>query len=197
MNGSILPFRPDYAFPSTLMRDLLEKGKQYNISEIVPFSPEEIIVAQWVGLKCRYGCSRYGSSWCCPPATPSPEKVEILLLEYSLALLLVGTQTCPEFYRNNRSKRIKLVHQWKGTVSLERMLFLKGYYKAFSLVGEACALCEKCAYPDECRFPQERRPSLESLSIDVIGTIKRLGRSARIAQNRCESYSYYAIILVE
>lgn len=197
MNKNLIALRPDFNIPSSLMRDLLAKGKKYNIGEIVPFSPSDMIVAEWVNLKCRYGCSKYGSSWCCPPATPRLEKVEALLSEYSLALLLVGTQTCPEFYRDNRQKRIKQVRQWKGTVSLERLLFLKGYYKAFSLAGEACALCKQCAYPDECRFPRERRPSLESLSIDVIGTVKRLGRSPQIAQHYCESYSYYAVILVE
>jgi predicted metal-binding protein len=109
----------------------------------------------------------------------------------------VGSHTFPGFYQENHQKRVKQVRSWKGTVSLERMLFLEGYYKAFSLVGEACALCKECAFPEECRFPAERRPSLESLSIDVIGTLKKLGRTPRIAQHLCESYSYYAIILVE
>lgn len=197
MNKNILPFRPDYGIPSPLMRELLERGKQFNITEIIPFSPEEITVAQWVNLKCRYGCSKYGSSWCCPPATPPPEKVENLISEYSLAMLLVGIQNFPEFYLENRQKRLKQVRTWKGTLSLERFLFLEGYYKAFSLVGESCALCKECAYPDECRFPRERRPSLESLSIDVIGTLKKLGKTPRIAKHHCESYSYYAVILVE
>jgi predicted metal-binding protein len=197
MKTNIVPFKPDLGFPSNLLRSLLKKGKRFNIEEIIPFSPKDINVAQWVNLKCRYGCTRFGSSWCCPPATPSLDQVEQLLSEYSLALLLVGTQQFPEFYRNNHQKRLKQIRTWKGTITLERALFLEGYYKAFSLVGEACALCKECAYPEECRFPAERRPSLESLSIDVIGTLKKLGRPPRIAQHHCEAYSYYAIILVE
>jgi 5-hydroxybenzimidazole methyltransferase len=197
MNENIIALRPDYGFPSALMSELLKKGRHYNITEVIPFSPSDIMVAQWVNLKCRYGCSKYGSSWCCPPATPALDKVEALLSEYSLAVLLVGTHQYESFYRDNHQKRIQQVRSWKGTLSLERFLFLKGYYKAFSLIGEACALCKECAYPDECRFPRERRPSLEALSIDVIGTVKRLGRSPQIAQHFCETYSYYAIILVE
>ena len=197
MKKNIVPFRPDWGVPPLLLKDLLKKGKRFNIEEIIPFSPKDINVAQWVSLKCRYGCSRYGTSWCCPPATPGLDKVEHLLSEYSLALLLVGTQRFPEFYKNNHQKRLRQIRSWKGTISLERSLFLDGYYKAFSLVGEACALCKECAYPEDCRFPAERRPSLESLSIDVIGTLKKLGRTPRIAQHHCEAYSYYAIILVE
>ncbi|MBW2337139.1 MAG: DUF2284 domain-containing protein, partial [Deltaproteobacteria bacterium] len=118
-----------------------------------------IEVAEWVRLKCHYGCSRFDSNWTCPPATPGPDKVRAILDEYELALLLVGTKNCSDFYLNNGRKRFSQVRCWKGTISLERMLFLEGYYKAFSLVGDCCALCKECAYPEDCRFPQEKRPS--------------------------------------
>ncbi len=98
---------------------------------------------------------------------------------------------------DNSSKRIKQVRFWKGTVSLERLLFLEGYYKAFSLIGETCALCKECAYPNECRFPQERRPSVESFSIDVIGTLQNLGVKPRVANSTNDTFSYYGIILVQ
>ncbi len=113
------------------------------------------------------------------------------------ALLLVGSTSCSDFYLNNEHKRISQVRCWKGTISLERLLFLEGYYKAFSLVGECCALCKECAYPDDCRFPQEKRPSVESFSIDVIGTLKNLGSTSTVAAKTCETYSYYGIILLE
>jgi predicted metal-binding protein len=80
---------------------------------------------------------------------------------------------------------------------MERMLFLEGYYKAFSLVGECCALCKTCAYPKECRFPQEKRPSVESFSIDVIGTLKKLGASSQVATSTSEAFNYYGVILLE
>jgi len=193
----VVPFKENEGISADLMKDIRAKGQDFGLTSIVPFRAEEIIVAQWVHMKCSYGCSRYNSSWCCPPATPGPEKAKAMLDEYSLALLLVGSQSCPEFYLDNSSKRIKQVRFWKGTVSLERLLFLEGYYKAFSLVGETCALCKECAYPEECRFPQERRPSVESFSIDVIGTLQNLGVKPQVANNTNETFSYYGIILVE
>ncbi len=193
----VIPFKAREGISQELVQQLLEKGKQYGLNAVFPFSTDRIVVAQWVQLKCRYGCSRYNTSWCCPPATPDPEKARAVVDEYSLALLLVGSTSCVDFYLNNNRKRTKQVRCWKGTVSLERMLFLKGYYKAFSLVGECCALCKTCAYPDDCRFPQEKRPSIESFSIDVIGTLKNLGISPRVASHKNESYSYYGIILLE
>ena len=51
--------------------------------------------------------------------------------------------------------------------------------------------------PDDCRFPQEKRPSVESFSIDVIGTLKNLGTTSTVAAKTCETYNYYGIILLE
>lgn len=193
----VVPFKNSEGIPHALLQQLLKKGKKYGLETIFPFSTDEIVIAQWVYLKCRYGCSRYNTNWCCPPATPGPETVRTLFKEYALALLLVGSQTRPEFYLDNARKRTKQVRYWKGTVGLERLLFLEGYHKAFGLVGETCALCKECAYPGDCRFPQEKRPAVESFGIDVIGTLQNIGVTPRVARRRMQSFSYYGIILVE
>ena len=192
-----VPFKVHEGISPSLLNRLLEKGKEYGLKAVFPFKTEKVVVAHWVSLKCRYGCNRYNTNWCCPPAPPDPETARAVLSEYSLALLLVGSQSSPEFYLNNARKRKNQVHCWKGTISLERLLFLEGYYKAFSLVGETCALCKECSYPEDCRFPQERRPSVESFSIDVIGTLKNLGETPKVANRVSEAYNYYGIILLE
>ena len=194
---NIVPFRNREGISHALTQRLLTKGAEYGLTAIFPFSIDKIVVAEWVRLKCHYGCSRFDSNWTCPPATPKTDKIREILSEYELALLLVGTKNCSDFYRDNGRKRISQVRCWKGTVSLERLLFLEGYYKAFSLVGECCALCKECAYPESCRFPQEKRPSVESFSIDVIGTLKNLGTTSKIATHTAETYNYYGIILLE
>ena len=193
----VIPFKSDAGISHELLQRLLSRGKRYGLNAVFPFSIKQIIVAEWVHLKCRYGCSRYNTNWCCPPATPSPEKVRAILSEYTRALLLVGSKSCADFYRDNGRKRASQVRCWKGTISMERMLFLEGYYKSFSLVGECCALCKKCAFPEVCRFPQEKRPSVESFSIDVIGTLKNLGTTSRVATHTAETFNYYGIILLE
>jgi len=193
----IVPFENSGGNSEDLTQKLLEKGKPFGLTEIHPFSVEKIIVAEWVNLKCRYGCKQYNTNWCCPPATPSPDLVRRILNDYSRAFLLVGSHKSPDFYRNNQRKRALQVRCWKGTISLERMLFLEGYYKAFSLVGENCALCKTCAYPEDCKFPQEKRPSVESFSIDVISTLKNLGKTSAMKGDVKDEFNYYGIILVE
>ena len=180
-----------------IFAELAKFAKKYNIHEIIPLNTTEICVAPWVRLKCKYGCNKYGKSWCCPPETPTPEKMQDILKEYRKALLLCGSLRNGDFYRENQKKRRIQVNTWKGTVALERRLFLAGYYKAFSLVSETCALCKTCRYPAECKFPTDRRPSVESCSIDIFQTLKNINKQFQIAQNVTAEYNCYSIILLE
>jgi len=189
-------FREEINIPDDVLKDISKKGKSYGIETIKPFSVDEFELAEWVGLKCRYGCSQFGTNWSCPPATPELSQARAIISEYSVALLLVGSQKCTNFYLNNSKKRSEQVRYWKGTVSLERHLFLHGYDKAFSLVSGSCSLCKECAYPAACRFPIEKRPTIESLAIDVIGTLKNLGIDTKVAGNPKELFKYYAVILL-
>lgn len=195
--NNVVEFRSHTGIPSHLVGRLLEKGQEHGITSVQPFTIEQLVVANWVNLKCRYGCQKFGTSWCCPPATPAPEEARQILAEYSSALLLSGQQQCTGFYRDNERKRIDTVRYWKSIVSIERLLFLEGYYKAFALVSGICSLCRQCAYPDACRFPQEKRPMIESFSIDVIGTLRNLGNKAHLARNISETFNFYGIILLE
>ena len=193
----VIPFKVNTGLPQHVFEEVRERSSRLGWDSIHFLPVEDIVIAHWVQLKCRYGCSSFNSNWCCPPATPGPEAVHKVMQEYSLALLLVGRQNNPGFYRNSKRKRASQVRYWKETVALERHLFLQGYYKAFSLLSGPCALCRSCAYPKECHFPQERRPSVESFSIDVIATIKKMGLTTPVATSVNDIYYHYAVILVE
>jgi predicted metal-binding protein len=189
-------FRAECNIPDDVLKRISGKGREYGIETIKPFRVENFEFGEWVGLKCSYGCSQFGTNWSCPPATPELSKARAIISEYSIALLLVGSQQCTNFYINNAKKRSQQVRYWKGAVSLERQLFLDGYDKAFSLVSGACSLCKECAYPEACRFPTEKRPTIESMSIDVIGTLKNLGINTMVAKDPKELFKYYAVILL-
>ena len=197
-DAEVIPFRVEpKGISKKLISELLDKGKKYGLTEIIPLTTDKIVVAEWVHLKCQYGCSQFNTSWCCPPVTLDYGKTKNLMKEYSLALLLVGRTSQVNFYRNNHRKRVRQLRGWKGTVSIERLLFMEGFYKAFSLVGEGCALCKTCAYPENCRFPRDKRPSLESFSIDVMGTLKAIDIVPKVATSINDHYSYYSLILLE
>ena len=180
-----------------IIAELAKLGKKYNIHEILPLNSDDICVAPWVRLKCKYGCDRYGKSWCCPPETPTSDEMQLILEDYRKALLLCGVVKNGNFYRDNQKKRRVQVNTWKGTLALERQLFLAGYYKAFSLVSENCALCKTCTYPKECKFPKDRRPSVEFCSIYIFQKLENINRQFEIAKNVTAEFNCYSIILLE
>lgn len=180
-----------------LIHRIFQQRQFYALDAVIPLRIADIAIAEWVHMKCRYGCSRFNTSWCCPPNAPDPDKAKAVLQEYTWALLLRSSKSCPDFYRDNHRKRVTSVRFWKGSVSVERLLFLEGYYKAFALVGESCALCDTCAFPEPCRFPAEHRPSVESFSIDLFATLRNIGKTSEIATSTKDTYSHYSIVLVE
>jgi len=156
----------------------------------------DIVTARWVRLKCRYGCAKYNTSWCCPPAAPNLQMTRDILSEYELAVLLINENHNKHFYRNSTSKRRIQIKQWKSTIALERNLFLMGYYKAFGLPADTCALCKECAYPKQCKFPNEKRPTMEACGIDVFQTLKNLKLATGLVRKIEDCFYSYSLILL-
>ena len=46
-----------------------------------------IVTAEWVRLKCQFGCGGYGKRLCCPPHTPTPEQMRRAIAGYEYALI--------------------------------------------------------------------------------------------------------------
>jgi predicted metal-binding protein len=49
--------------------------------------PQKIIVAQWVRMKCMFGCVEYGRSGACPPNTPSVTDYEQKMDRYAFLMV--------------------------------------------------------------------------------------------------------------
>lgn len=94
-----ITFRYQEGLPESVLNALKEKGRNHGIYSIVPFDVKNIVVAQWVNLKCRFGCSQFNANWSCPPSTPNIGEVRELLSEYTTALLLIGNRQCKDFYK--------------------------------------------------------------------------------------------------
>jgi len=50
--------------------------------------PRSIITAEWVRMKCQFGCSGFGQGHCCPPYTPTPEVTRRVIDCYQKAILV-------------------------------------------------------------------------------------------------------------
>lgn len=145
-------------------------------------STETIVTAEWVRLKCQFGCDEYGRRLTCPPYSPTPEQTKRMVSEYKEAILIHGDK-----YTDIR----------KIIVTLEREIFLAGYYKSLGLSAGPCNLCPLAKCPKLCKHPELARPSMEACGIDVYATVRANGFPIEVLKNRTCKENYYGIVLIE
>jgi predicted metal-binding protein len=157
-------------------------------------SPQNIIVAQWVRMKCMFGCKNYGAKACCPPNTPPVDECRIFFREYTEGVV---------FHFEKKLKNPEDRHAWskginKRLLGLERDVFLAGNPKAFLLFMDSCGACGNCAEErTECRNKRSARPPPEAMAMDVFSTVRRLGYPINVLRNYSETMNRYAFLLVE
>jgi predicted metal-binding protein len=120
--------------------------------------PRSIATAEWVRMKCQYGCPGFGMRLCCPPYTPSPDLTRKVIDSYGRAILL--------HQRVKKGEKKKAFNE--AVVRLEIEIFLDGYYKAWSMGSGPCRLCKECDPAGLCKHGYEARPSMEACGIDVL-----------------------------
>lgn len=158
----------------------IKRAKELGAKEAKIIPAKSIVAAEWVRLKCQFGCDGFGKCLVCPPNSPTPEVTRRMLAYYKDALLIHG----------DGHTRIRPI-----VVKLEREIFLDGYFKAFGMAAGPCELCAECA--EFCRHPEKTRPSLEACGIDVYTTVRANGYPIRVVKTaQCEG-NYYGIVLIE
>jgi len=155
--------------------------------------PKQIEVAQWVRMKCTFGCSGYGKSGCCPPQTPSVNDCRRFFDEYTSAVV---------FHFPVQFDEPKDRHAWskKATldlVELERQVFLAGHERAF-VMSHGCSLCRECETDRvNCQKPELARPSAEAMAVDVYTTARKLGFPIEVKTDPCQAMDRYSILMVK
>lgn len=157
----------------------IKKAKDMGVKDAKIIAAKTIVTAEWVKLKCQFGCGGYGKTLTCPPYSPTPEQTKRMLAHYEYGVLLHGdeyTSIC------------------NIVSTLERDIFLDGYYKAFGMGAGPCNLCDKC--PEFCRYPDKARPSMEACGIDVFSTVRNNGFPIEVLKTDTCKRNYYGVILI-
>jgi predicted metal-binding protein len=149
--------------------------------------PRSIVTAEWVRMKCQYGCPGYGGRLCCPPHAPSPEVTRKVVDSYEKAILL--------HQRLDKGRKTKRFNE--TIFRLEVEIFLDGYYKAWSMGSGPCRLCKECNLTGLCRHGYEARPSMEACGIDVFKTARDNGFPIDVVRSLEETRNVFGVILVE
>ncbi len=155
--------------------------------------PKDIIVAEWVRMKCLFGCPSYGRIAACPPNLPTVSECRRFFDEYSAAVV---------FHFEKKVDKPEDRHPWSKGVNqellkLERAVFLAGYPKAFLLFMDSCPLCADCSGARaECKNPRSARPSPEGMAVDVFSTVTPLGYPIAVLSEYSQPMHRYAFLLI-
>lgn len=155
--------------------------------------PRRIVTAQWVRMKCMFGCGSYGKRACCPPNTPPVADCERFLHEYEEAVLFrlttrFRTPTDRVRWNNQVNRRLS---------ALERELFVAGHERVFLLTPATCCLCKECASErSRCAHPTSARPSPEAMAVDVYATARRFGYPIEVRRAFDDEQNRYGFLLI-
>lgn len=154
--------------------------------------PDQVVVAEWVRLKCQYGCGEYGARLTCPPYSPPPEVTRQILRHYREALLLRLGGVCGGKEEDRQRRRLG-----EMVAALERELFLAGHHRAWGMGAGPCSFCEACNLEGPCRFLRQARPSMEGCGIDVYTTVRQAGWQIEVVQTLKSPFRLFSMVLIE
>ena len=164
-----------------------QEALEMGVDEARMVDPHSVATADWVRMKCQFGCPGFGLSHCCPPHTPTPDLTRKVIDSYQKAILLHQ-----RLAKGERGKNFN-----EALVRLEIKIFLEGYYKAWSMGSGPCRLCKKCDLTVSCQHGYEARPSMEACGIDVFKTARDNGFPIDVVKSHGEERNIFGLILVE
>jgi len=156
-------------------------------------NPKEIVVAQWVRVKCMFGCSDYGLGTC-PPNTPSVDECEYFFNEYDNGIII---------RLNKFADKSDYPSEWSREMTdkllaIEKQVFLSGYQKVFLLNQTCCSICKKCpGNRNDCLDKERSRPSPESFAVDVYQTVRNAGMDINVVSETPAEMNRIAILLID
>jgi predicted metal-binding protein len=176
------------------IRALDQLIKAHGYTDFSWIEPKDIVVAEWVRMKCRFGCDGYGRNASCPPNVPGVDECRRFLDSYSAGVIFHFAKKVPKPEER---------HIWSGGVTrellkLEREIFLAGYHKVFLLPMDSCHLCARCpAVREKCKLPALARPTPEAMAVDVYATARQYGYPIEVLADYSQTMNRYAFLLVE
>jgi predicted metal-binding protein len=156
--------------------------------------PADIVVGQWVRMKCLYGCTEYGRTATCPPHAPSVTECERFFREYKRAAV---------FHFEKKVDRPEDRHAWSRKIDLallklEQEVFMAGHFKAFLLYMDSCNICLECSGSrTACKEPKLARPTPDALGMDVFTTVRKLGYPIEVLSDYRQAMNRYAFLFID
>lgn len=145
---------------------------QFPIYQYEIIDSSEIEFSDKVKTLCKKECSRYGTSWSCPPAINRLDKCKEKCLKYPKALIFSSVTEALDSTDVEAKVKAKREHE---QITKQIVRFLKANeVPCYVLSTDACTLCENCTYPKKsCMRPDSMIPCIESHGIVTINTLEK------------------------
>jgi len=144
---------------------------QFPIYQYEIIDSNEIEFNDKVRTICKQECSRYGSSWSCPPAVGKLDKCKEKCLGFSKALIFSSVAEVANYTDMNEMLKSKREHE-QITKQIAKFLKANGV-PHYVLSTDSCSLCDKCSYPKKsCLRPESMIPCIESHGIVVVNILE-------------------------
>jgi predicted metal-binding protein len=165
----------------------------YGFTDYRWINPQDIIVSQWVRVKCTFGCSDYGLGTC-PPNTPTVEECKRFFSEYKNGLIVRLTKFADkDSYPSDWSRDMT-----NKFLEIEKQIFLQGNQKVFLLNQTCCSLCKDCSgNRTDCKDKRRSRPSPEGFAVDVYQTVRNAGMEINVISENPSEINRIVIILID
>ncbi len=163
------------------LKDFCQRALELGAKAAKIIEADSIVTAPWVRVKCQFGCPAYGTRLSCPPHSPRPEETREVIASYDTAILV----------------EVNMLEGSALVVSLEREIFLAGYYKALGMGSGPCFKCSKCSLKGSCKHPDLTRPSMEACGIDVYQTLKNNAITIEVVKDLDSPHRHHGVVLVE
>ena len=170
-----------------------ERAVELGADQATVIGTDRVVVADWVRMKCLYGCDDLGVYRTCPPnGAPSGEQTRRVIGEFKRAVLL-GVGPIVGYDRSDaESRRLN-----DAALALERELFLAGSHKTWTMGAGPGDICNACAEGKDCPTPDKARPSMEGCGVDVYTTVRNAGWEIEVVRAHESEYRYFALVLVD
>ena len=160
-----------------------------------PLAPGLVVTAEWVRLKCQFGCDGYGRCRTCPPDSPTPRQTRRLLDEYARAILL---RRGPHTVYDEHDQHYVALR--RTAADLERELFLAGHHKAWSMSNGPCDVCDVCDREQPCvEMPADKLDVALAIESNRMqhASLSAAGWEIEVVGDRNDQYRFFALVLVD
>jgi predicted metal-binding protein len=162
---------------------LIDLALERGAAAVLTIAPSSVVTAEWVRLKCQFGCPHYNRCLTCPPYSPTPATMRQTIDGYATVILV---------HMQKEAQRLR-----KLMLKLERQAFLMGFHRALGFGVGPCHVCDDCDTSTPCLNGLQARPSMECSGIDVYTTARNNGFFVQVLTSRDETPNYFALLLVD